>query len=128
MPPTRATPTTISRKSRISLGSDSASPKGTSAAVMMGSSSSAIAQPANRRLRVSAARDLTRRARPLTSAWVIMWTSMDPESMVVVTPTPRENSCAILPRREAPSTSCVAFTPRAKSSRAFGTSSPTTWW
>ena len=63
-----------------------------------------------------------------TASWVTMCTSIGPDSFVVVTPIPGVSSWASRPRRDAPSTSWVAFWARAKSSSARGTSSPTIWW
>ncbi len=58
-----------------------------------------------------------------------MCTSMSPDSRITVAPMPGPVSAAASrPRRLTPITSCVAFTDRAKSTSARGTSSPTTWW
>ena len=53
---------------------------------------------------------------------------MVPDSAVVRAPIPGSNARAHRERREVPSTNWVAFTARAKSSSAAGTSSPTTVW
>ena len=54
---------------------------------------------------------------------------MSPESRMVVAPMPGPvTSAASRERRLPPSTSWVAFSARANSSSASGTSSPTTWW
>jgi hypothetical protein len=112
----------------MSLASESWSRRLASSRVSSGSPMTASANPAIFRMRVRPPARTDRRRPWLTSSWVTMCTSIAPDSAVVVTPTPREKSWANLPRREAPSTSWVALTPRAKSSSACGMSSPTTWW
>ena len=58
-----------------------------------------------------------------------MCTSISPDSLVTVAPMPGPvKAAASRLRRLVPSTSCVALTDRANSTRAAGTSSPTTWW
>ncbi|CFE36682.1 Uncharacterised protein [Mycobacterium tuberculosis] len=51
---------------------------------------------------------------------------MPPDSWTVRAPIPSSNRRAHRDRRDVPTTSCVAFISRAKSSSAVGTSSPTT--
>ncbi len=99
-----------------------------SATVSSGRRTAAIAVAISRRRgRSPWARRGRRHPRP-ASSWVTMWTSIDPDSFVVVTPIPGLSTWAKRPRRLAPSTSWVAFSARAKSSSAAGTSSPMTWW
>ncbi len=58
-----------------------------------------------------------------------MWTSMSPDSRIVLAPMPGPvNAVPNRDRRLPPSTSWVAFSARANSSSALLTSSPTTWW
>ena len=62
-------------------------------------------------------------------SWVTMWTSIVAASRAITVPADaRRRARAPACRRLAPSTIWVALTPRAKSSSAAGTSSPTTWW
>ena len=99
-----------------------------SSAVSPGSAATLRMNPAARRPRLSPPlRPFQIRQRCAVASWVTRCTSIDPDSAVVVTPTPGENSWAQRPRRLAPSTSWVALTPRAKASRASGMSVPTTW-
>ena len=89
-PPTSATATTASRKSRMSLGSAerrrAASQQQRSAAA---GPAAASANPAAGAARDSAAGVARGRRRPRpTSSWVTRWTSIEPDSAVVVTPTP----------------------------------------
>ena len=55
-----------------------------------------------------------------------MWTSIFPDCCTTAAPMPSSKMRAHRDRRDVPSTSWVAFSSRAKSSRALGTSSPTT--
>ena len=95
-----------------------------------GPTTSATAKPATSRLRLSAPPSFggARSAEP-AAACVTMCTSMSPDSRMTVAPMPGPvNAAASRDRRLTPMTSCVAFTARAKSTSARGTSSPTTWW
>ncbi len=83
----------------------------------------------------AASHDVTRRSRGasdavrnprLASSWVTRCTSILPDSSTILGPIPSSNRRAQRDRREVPITSCVAFISRANSSRAVGTSSPTT--
>ncbi|PQM48859.1 hypothetical protein C1Y40_00919 [Mycobacterium talmoniae] len=60
------------------------------------------------------------------SSWVTMWTSILPDCRTTMAPMPSSTIRAQRERREVPITSWVALVCRAKSSRAVGTSSPTT--
>src|SRR6266511_5043193 len=76
----------------MSLGSENWVRTWVSAMVSSGSPSTAMARPASRRAGVSPPVNFMWRRRPrLTSSWVTRWTSMDPDSAVVVTPTPRQD-------------------------------------
>ena len=60
------------------------------------------------------------------SGWVTMCTSILPDCCTTDAPMPSSKIRAHRDRRDVPITSWVAFSSRAKSSRALGTSSPTT--
>ncbi len=62
----------------------------------------------------------------LDSSWVTMCTSIFPEFCTIAAPIPSSKILAQRDRRDVPITSWVAFISRAKSSNAFGRSSPTT--
>ena len=128
-PPTSATATTASRNSSTSLVRLSESRSSDNTTVSSGSRMTAAAAPYSRRRRVRPAASRGSRARPRAAwSWLTMCTSMDPDRAVTVTPMPGASSCARRPRREAPRTSWVAFSARAKVRRAVGMSSPRTWW
>ncbi len=90
--------------------------------------STANAHPARRREVRSGLRATAARQREPDWSWVTMCTSIGPDSWSTVAPMPSENSRASRVRREVPITSWVALVPRANSSSALGTSSPTTVW
>ncbi len=124
MPPVSVRPITAVRTMRIIVVSDSSSCSGKSTMHSAGIPKSAKAIP--RRLRVPPMNPRAPRGRftVATRSWLTRWTSIFPDCAVVVTPTPLEIACAKRPRREAPSTSCVALTPRANSRSDSGIASP----
>ena len=128
-PPVRATTITATRNSRTSLVRLRLLFKLVSASVSSRGSPTPSTYPMTCRRRVIAPRGRARpRPRPI-SAWVTMCTSMSPEPRMVLDPMPGPVSMAVSQdRRLAPSTSWVAFSARAKASRASGMLSPTTWW
>ena len=88
----------------------------------------AAENPTSRRGSPSGLRPGRSRQARRASRWVTMCTSIDPDCWTTDAPMPSSNSRANRVRRDVPTTSCVAFTPRAKSSSAPGTSSPITVW
>ena len=128
-PPTRATTTTAIRYISTSLVRLRSPRKLARNTVSTGSSAAASTYPATFRRLVIAPRGLGRpRPRPIC-AWVTMCTSMSPEPRMVRALMPGPVSMAVShDRRLAPSTSWVAFSARAKVSRASEMLSPTTWW
>ncbi len=127
-PPTSATTTVARKNSTTSVDSPTSSRPSVPTAVASSGRATASAQPSAWR-RIGTALDSrgSRRPRP-ASAWLTMCTSMCPESCTTRAPMPSTTDRATRDRREVPSTSWVASTPRAKSSSAAGTSSPTTVW
>ena len=127
-PPTSATTITATRNSSTSLVRLRLLRRLVSTRVSSGGSAAASTYPAICRRGVIAPRGRGRpRPRPIC-AWVTMCTSMSPEPRMVLDPMPGPVSRAVSQdRRLAPSTSWVAFSARAKVSRASGMSSPTTW-
>ena len=128
-PPTSATRITATRNISTSLVRLTPPRRAASSTVSTGSSAAASTYPAIFRRSVIAPRGRGRpRPRPMC-AWVTMCTSMSPEPRMVRAPMPGPVSMAVShDRRLAPRTSWVAFSARAKVSRASEMSSPTTWW
>ncbi len=128
-PPVSATTTTATRNSSTSLVRLRLLCRLVRTSVSSAGSPAASTYPAICRRSVIAPRGRGRpRPRPIC-AWVTMCTSMSPEPRMVRDPMPGPVSTAVSQdRRLAPSTSWVAFSARAKVSRASGMSSPTTWW
>ena len=128
-PPTSATTITATRNSSTSLVRLRLLCRLVRTRVSSVGSAAASTYPAICRRGVIAPRGRGRpRPRPIC-AWVTMCTSMSPEPRMVRDPMPGPVSRAVSQdRRLAPSTSWVAFSARAKVSRASGMSSPTTWW
>ena len=94
-----------------------------------GPKTSATANPAMSRVRLSAPPRWGSEKPEPAAACVTMCTSMSPDSRMTVAPMPGPvKAAARRERRLTPSTSCVASDALAKSTSAFGMSSPTTWW
>ncbi|OLT53413.1 hypothetical protein BJF88_11640 [Cellulosimicrobium sp. CUA-896] len=128
IPPTSATPTVRARNTRTCVGRPTSSSTPSKSRVSSAGAVGASTQPAARRRTDSGliARRETRPAR--ARSWVTRWTSSAPErraisALVDPSSASRHREC-----RDTPTTTMVALTPRAKSTTAVGTSSPTTVW
>ncbi len=127
-PPTSAVATTPSRKASSTVLRLSASRTGRSTRVSRRGRASPTAQAHTLRgpwIR----RPVSRRCG--SSGWVprvTTWTSISPESRTMSPAVLGRSAVLSRPRRDVPTTTCVPFTDRAKSSTAVAMSSPTTVW